>query len=166
MDIKELAKGFITGVSGMCEKGQGGLMNSSSIDDLVTEYWKGIDFCLAKDYPRMRVMKRFQNEFRKQHVYLDETVKIENIEKTVFLGLCYATFIANDYSVCRIYVKHASKLNIKASDNSYVMVDALNTSDVIVECTENAKVIVNLYSNAASVGATKVVHKNIETYEL
>lgn len=166
MDIKELAKGFITGVTGMCEKGQSGLMNSSSIDDLVTEYWKGIDFCLAKDYPRLRVMKKFRNEFREQHVYLDETIKIENVDKAVFLGQCYAILIVNDYAVCRIYVKHNSKLNIKASGNAYVMVDTLNTSDVIVECTESAKVIVNLYSMATSVGATKTIHKNLETYEL
>lgn len=166
MDIKELAKGFVSGASGMCEKGKSGLMNSSSIDDLVTEYWKGIDFCLAKDYPRMRVMKRFQIEFRKQHVYLDENINIENVEKAAFIGQCYATLVANGYSACRVYVKHSSKLNIKASGNAYVMVDALNASDVIVECTEGAKVIVNLYSAATSTGATKTVHKNLETYEL
>lgn len=166
MDIKELAKGFITDTSEMCEKGQIGLLASSSIGDLVTEYWHGIDFCLAKDYPRMRVMKRFQNEFRNQHVYIDETIKLENVEKAAFLGQCYATLLADGYSVCRIYVKHESKLNIKASGNAYVMVDALNTSNVIVECTESAKVIVNLYSKATSVGSSKTVRKNLETYEI
>ena len=166
MDIKEMANGFISGVSGMCEKGQTGLLNSSSLDDLITEYWHGIDFCLAKDYPRMRTMKRFQNEFRKHHVYVDESVNIENAEKSAFIGQCYGTLVANGYSVCRVYVKHSSKINIKASGNAYVMIDALNTSDVIVECTESAKVIVNLYSKATSIGATKTIYKDMETYEL
>lgn len=166
MDIKELAKGFISGVSGMCDKGQDGLMSAASIADLVTEYWRGIDFCLAKNYPRMRVMRRFQNKFREQQVYIGEVVKVENERKAVFLGKCYATFIADGYSVSHIYVKHDSKLNIKVSGNAYIMVDALDASDVIVECTEEAKVIVNLYSKATSTGATKTIQKNLETYEL
>lgn len=170
MDIKELAKDFISGASGMCDKGQNGLMSADNIPDLVTEYWRGIDFCLAKDYPRLRVMKRFQDEFRAQHVYLGESVKIENEARNAFLYGCKVEFTANNYAVSRLYAKHDSLVCIKASGHAYVMVDALDDSIISVECIEDAKVIVNLYARASvssSIGQNiKIIHKNLETYDL
>lgn len=170
MDIKELAKGFISGASGMCDKGQNGLMSADSIADLVTEYWRGIDFCLAKDYPRLRIMKRFQAEFRKQHVYLGEAVTLTNEKRAAFLGGCVVEYDADGYSASYLYVKHNSKLTIKALGHACVMIDALDESIVDVECAENAKVIVNLYAHASVSSAigdnVKIVHKHLNTYDL
>lgn len=169
MDINELAKGFISGTSGMCDKGRNGLMGASSIADLVTEYWRGIDFCLSKNYPRLRVMRRFQDEFRNQHVYLGESVSIANEKRAAFLDGCTVEFTADRYAVSYLYVKHNSIINIKASGHAYVMIDALEDSVISVECIENAKVTVNLYARASvsSSGENiKIVHKNMETYDL
>lgn len=170
MDIKELAKGFISGASGMCDKGQNGLMSADSIADLVTEYWRGIDFCLAKDYPRLRVMKRFQDEFRNQHIYLGESVNLVNEKRAVFLDGCTVEFTADKYAVSYLYVKHNSHLTIKASGHAYVTVDALNDSIIDVKCSENAKVIVNLYARASVFPASgdniKIIHKHLDTYDL
>ncbi|WP_042373649.1 hypothetical protein [Bacteroides neonati] len=170
MDIKELAKWFISGAPEMCGNGQSGLMNALSIDDLVTEYWRGIDFCLAKDYPRLQVMKKFKKELRTQHIYIGEEVKLENETKAAFLFNCKVDFTANEYAVSRIYAKHNSLISIRASGHAFVMVDALDSSILDIECIEEAKVIINMYARSSvrsSVGQNiKTVYKNLETYDL
>lgn len=165
MDISELSKKIVEQARGMCVKGQKGLLEAKNITDLVSQYWAGIDFCLACNYPGRRVIKKYRQDFREQHVYMDETLSLEN-KDAVFLGSSVVDYLANDYSVCRLYVKHDGILSIKARDHAYVMIDALDNALVKVD-SESAKVIVNLYSKSRVEGnAFRVINKQRETYEL
>lgn len=170
MDAKELADELINGASGlnMCMDGQRNLLSASGKTDMVSAFWKGIDFCLARNYPDLSTLKHFfLPELQAQHVYIDESVSLVNESRAAFLGDCAAEFIANEYAVSRLYVKHNSQLTVKASGNAFVMVDALDNTLVKVEVSGTAKVIVNLYSKARISGeGAKVVHKNRETYDL
>lgn len=170
MDTKDLVNKLINGASGlrMCSNGQNNLMDAKGKSDMVTAFWRGIDFCLAHNYPDLVTLKHFfLPELRAQHVYIDESVSLVNEKRAAFLGDCQVEFVANEYAVSRLYVKHNSLLTIKASGHAYVMVDALDNAHVAVEISDTAKVIVNLYSKAGVSGeGAKVVHKNRETYEL
>lgn len=50
------------------------------------------------------------------------------------------------YAVSRLYVKHDSRVVIRARDHAFVMVDALDDAAVEVHCEGESKVVVNLYA--------------------
>lgn len=170
METKDLVNKLISDGfgQGMCSDGQHNLIEAKDKSDMVSAFWRGIDFCLARNYPGLSTLKDFfLQELQAQHIYIDESVSLINVRRSAFLGDCTAEFIANEYTVSRLYVKHNSLLTVKASDHAYVMVDALDNTLVNVEVIGSAKVIVNLYSKARVSGeGMKVVHKNRETYEL
>lgn len=153
-------------IVGGCQNGLSQLNKAKTEQDLVNCYFSNIDFCLAKNFPGNEYLKRSGNTLISEMVFVDCQRMFKNPEKLVLLGKCDCNVELTDYSVSRIYVKHDSKLIIKASGNAFVVVDALDNSNVQVERTENARVTVNTYSKAICTGATKIIAKNAETYDL
>lgn len=149
-----------------CRKGLAQVKKAKTSDDFVNCYFDNIDFCLAKNFPANDYIKQFQNPLAPSGVFVSCKHTVKNPNKLVLLGKCNFEAEFTDYSVSRLYVKHDSFLIIKASGNAFVMVDALDESFVQVTCRDNARVIVNLYSKALCTGATKIVQKNMETYDL
>ena len=149
-----------------CSDGQMQLKNAITANELVKTFYDRIDFCLANNFPSNEFLVANSELIKECGIVVDQKQLLSNPDKLVLLGSCDVEVIFTEYIVSRIYVKHSSLITIKASGNAFVMVDALDQSRVIAECTENARVVVNLYSNATSIGATKTIHKNRETYEL
>lgn len=170
MNTKNLANKLISGACGLglCDKGQSDLMSAKGKSDMVTAFWHGIDFCLARNYPNLTTLKHFfLPELRDQHIYIDESVSLVNEKRAVFLGDCTAEFITGEYKVSRLYVKHGSRLKVIASGHAYVMIDALDNARIDVEVSDEARVIINVYAKATVTGErVKVIRKNKETYEL
>lgn len=148
-----------------CDDGLQQLRESKSLDDLIKCYFDRIDYCLANNFPSNEFLKQYEKDLE-PYVFVDANLYCGNPRCSVFLGNSVCKIMCHDYAVSRIYVKHQSKINIEASGNAIVMVDALDDSDVIVDLKDEAKVIVNLYSKATCTGATKIIQKNRETYDL
>ncbi len=149
-----------------CAEGIAELALSTTKEEIAQCFIEYIDFCLANDYPSNSFLKRnFRQELEDIGIYIDRTITLKNGKKIVFLGECFGNVDMDDYSVTMIWVKHESKVNIKARGNARIMVDALDHADIVVDASEGASVTVNLYGNATCQGATKVVQKGI-TYEL
>ena len=163
MDKTELIKSL---PENACKPGLGVFIETKLEDDIVSLFWDYIDFCLAMNYPSCDFIERNKDAANKQHLYVNHKSTLKNIEKAAFLGASVCDVVYTGFTVSRLYVKHTSKLNVKATDNAFVMIDALDSSDVAVETSGNARVIVNLYSKATSKGATKTIQKHFETYEL
>lgn len=151
-----------------CGQGLDQLRNCKTIDDMIQCYFDNIDFCLANNFPSNEFLMQYRDELRQKDVFIDDAMICATEERGtwVFLGNCTCTISVDGFSVHRLYVKHNSKINIKAFGRAFVMVDALNNSDVVVDINDEAKVIVNLYSKATCTGATKIIQKNKETYDL
>lgn len=150
-----------------CEPGLIELGTAGTKEEIARCFMEYIDFCLVNNYPDNTFLKlNFERELEAIGIYIDRQITLEKGKRMVFLGDCRSTVEMGEYSVCMIRAKHQSKISIKASGHTRIMVDALDDSVITVEATEKATVIVNLYARATSIGATKTIFKNRETYEL
>lgn len=166
---KELAKqaaGY-----GICKEWHKDLLSLKDKKAMVEMYLRGIDFCLSNDYPSNDfIRKNFGDIIAQYNIYVDGFVMAANPEQLVALGSTTGNVRVNDFGVSRIYVKHNSKLKIKAEDNAFVMIDVFDNSSVEVEASESAKVCINRYGdskvlyNSKGVATIKVVDKHKKTY--
>lgn len=151
---------------GNCQPGMAQLKSCETVKDLIECYYDRIDYCLANNFPGNDYLMQYREELRAAGVFIDERVSIGARPRMVLLGQSDCTLTAADWTVTRAYVKHKSKLRIIAKDYSIIMVDALDDTEVIVEQSKYGKVIVNLYANATTTDAYRVIKKNRFTYEL
>lgn len=152
--------------AGGCSDGLNQLILSGDINDRIKCFLDRIDFCLAKDFPTLDYMRKNQDALMQHSVFVDRKLVRDNPERLVLLGKCDFEVNFSGFSVSRIYAKHDAFLIVTAKDNSFVVIDALDNAKVFVKTHGGARVVVNLYSAAECTGATKIVPKNKETYEL
>lgn len=147
------------------------LQAAESRSDLVQTYLDGIDFCLSNDFPSNDfIRKHFTGAMEQHNVYLDNFVTLVDPKQVVALGNTSGTVRIDEYNVCQAYIKHSSKLKIKAVDHSFVMIDVFDDASVEVEASGDAKVCVNRYGNSVVVfdekdnSRVKIIEKNKRTY--
>lgn len=153
-----------------CVEGVAQLDGAATKEEMVQCFIDRIDFCLANNFPDKEYLKKnFKRELRDKGIYIDEPVNLHN-GSAVLLGGCIGKLMADEYAVCRLYVKHTSALTIEATDNAFVMVDALDETRVEVKSAGKGRVVVNLYAqahaDATGDGLTKIIQKNKDTYDL
>lgn len=169
MELKEqLINGAIRAHG--CVEGVAQLDGAVTKEEMVQCFIDRIDFCLVNNFPDKEYLKKnFKRELRDKGIYIDEPVNLHN-GGAVLLGECIGRLMADEYAVCRIYVKHTSALTIEATDNAFVMVDALDEARIIVKSGEKARVVVNLYAQAHAEatgdGFIKIIQKKKDTYDL
>ncbi len=155
---------------GICAPWHAELLTLQDKDAMVEMYLKGIDFCLANDYPNNDfIRKHFKGIMEKQGVFLDDNVKVENMPKCVCLGATQARVEVQGFQVCEIFAKHNSELNVFAKDNAFVVIDIFDNAVVHIYASDRAKVSVNRYGgtieqNAIGDSIVKIREKNKNTY--
>lgn len=139
--------------------------------DLVQIYLDGIDFCLSNDFPSNDyIRKNFRGAIEQHNVYLDGFAALVNPKQVVALGETSGTVKIDEYNVCQAYIKHNSKLKIKAVDHSFVMIDVFDDAGVEVQASGDAKVCVSRYGNSVVIfdekdsARVKIIEKNKRTY--
>lgn len=166
---KELAKK--AQVYNICKEWYLELKKLSDKKAMVRMYLKGIDFCLANDYPGNDfIRKHFKGEMEELGVFLDDNIDLENADKCVALGGTKGRIEVNGYGTSEIFVKNESAINIIAKDNAFVMVDIFDNATVFVTAQDKAKVCVNKYGEATvhsthmGESVIKIVDKYKKTY--
>lgn len=149
-----------------CGKGLQQLRNCTNVKDLIECFYDNIDYCLAKSFPSVDFLEQYRADLKKAGVYIDEDVTIHNPKRLVLIGNCNVTVKLTNWAVCRAYVTGTSRLNVETSAYAIMMADALGESKVKAIVNDPSKVIVNIYGNAQAEGATRVVLKEKETYDL
>lgn len=171
MDLaKELARRAKK--DGICKPWYNELKSLQDKKAMIEMYLKGIDFCLANDYPGNDfIRKHFKGEMEQFGIFLDDEISIENPRKCVCLGMTSGCIIANGFNACEIFAKHNAKLDIYAKDNAFVVIDVFDESKVRIHASDRAKVCVNRYigSNAvikdeADEAFVKIHEKQKKTY--
>ena len=159
--------------NGICEDWFIALQKTEDKSRLLKMYLDGIDFCLSNEYPPLPfIRKHFVGVMEAFGVFLDEEITAKNSDYVVALGSCTGTAEYTDFAVGQVFVKHGSKLTIKASGNAFVMVDVFDEAEVEVIASDDAKVCVNQYggnlttTTDASDGnaVIKVIRKPSKTY--
>ena len=151
--MRQLAKA--AQANGICTPWLNELKTLDNKDDLVGMYIRGLDFCLAHDYPSNDFIRaHFKGMMEKHGVFLDEAIELQNQCKCIALGETTGRVETNGYSVCEVYAKHQSSLNIIAKDNAFVMVDVYDEAVVSVYAHDRAKVCVNKHGGSVTYKAT------------
>lgn len=153
----------------LCDPWQQMLDDARDKETLVRMYLRGIDFCLAYDYPGIDYMKRhFKGMCEPFGVFVDEPVQVCNADKVVAVGGCVGTVDYDGYEVGQVFVKHDSRLAVIAAGNALVTVDCFDRSTVDVLAKGSALVTVYRYGDAVvnvCGGNVKVIDKHSKTYE-
>ena len=155
---------------GICKEWYNRLQHTEDKHALIKMFLDGIDFCISEDYQPERFFQTFDGIRQQYGIFRDESIQSENSKYIVAFGQCEGTVEYIGYAVGQVFVKHESKLTIKASDNTFVMVDIFDNAKIEVEAKDNAKVCINQYSgtiiSVESDNATiKVIHKQSKTYQ-
>lgn len=156
---------------GICKEWHSELKGLRDKKAMIRMYLKGIDFCLANDYPDNEfIRKHFKGEMEELGVFLDDEIRVEDKRQVVCLGETHGQIAVSKFNVARIYVKHGSNLKIIAKDRAFVMVDVFDSAVVDVCASDKAKVCVNLYhgsrvtQSAEDEATIKVTEKQRKTY--
>lgn len=168
---KELAKQ--AKAKGICSPWHAELLTLESKEEMVAMYIKGIDFCLANDYPKNDfIRKHFKGVMEKQGVFLDDDISIDVMDKNtkcVCLGTTKAVVNIYEYGVCEVFAKHNSCLAVNAEGNAFVVIDIFDDAVVHICANDKAKVCVNRYGGIVKYEANgdaivKIREKNKKTY--
>lgn len=139
-------------------------------DALLEMYVKGIDFCLANDFPTNDYIRdNFAGKMESYGVHLDESLNLSNNRRIIALGRCLGRIETNMYNVSEFFLKHDSDLLVIAKGHSFVMIDMFDNSKLHVIASADAKVCVNHYggdlkTESCEDAIIKVIEKNQKTY--
>lgn len=165
---KELARQ--AKAKGICAPWHAQLLTLQDKEAMVDMYLKGIDFCLANDYPQNDFIRtHFKGVMEAKGVFLDDNIKVENKPKCVCLGATQGRIDVNGFEVCEVFAKHNAELNVVAKNNAFVMIDIFDDAVVCIYASDRAKVCVNHYGgsitkNAMGDAIVKIREKNKKTY--
>lgn len=148
----------------MCRLFQMRLKPDLTIKDLAELYFRGMDFCISKDFPTVEFMRdNFKGKSEQYGVFVDDLdVDVRNERNVALLGDCNAQMIYDGFSVSRVYVRHNSQAKITVLGYANLSVDVFDNAQVAIAVAgTKAKVLVNVYGNAkvVSTGSVKITHK-------
>lgn len=141
-----------------------------TMEELAQLYFKGIDFCISKDFPTLDFLRQnFKGKCEPYGVFIDDPcVRERNREDLSLNGDCKADLFYSGYSVSRVFARHTSEMNVTACGSAHLTVDIFDDVKLAVSVIgSKARVLVNVYGSAQvqSTGNVKVVNKKIATYE-
>lgn len=143
---------------GLCAQWTSEWEDNSSKDDMVEKFVDGIDFCIGRNWPSTKVMKKCFGDVIHDHgVYVDENVKLSNPSMLILNGECVADIDYNLAGSGEIYVRHKCSLHLKAHGASRVFVNLLDDAELHVECEDTAKVFVYQYGGKVVKSDGKVI---------
>lgn len=148
------------------------IASAGNVDELLSMYVKGIDFCLKNNFPSNADLVRLAGDKLQGYgIYIDNPgIDLRNCKTTALLGSCYSDLNYDKFTVAQAFIKHTSTARVVASDNSFIVIDCFDDSTLDVRAFGNAKVLVNVYGRAVvttdTVGGAviKIVQKNKSTY--
>lgn len=113
---------------------------------MVEKFVKGIDFCIGRNWPSTKDMKKYFGDVIHDHgVYVDENVDLQNPKVVILNGECVANISYDWMDSGEIYVRHNSSLYLKVKGFSRVFVNLLDGAELHVECEDTAKCFVYQY---------------------
>ena len=157
--------------NGICDEWKIDLSRIRTVDGLCKMYLDGIDFCLSNEYPSVEFLREnFAGMTEKHGIFVDKKCKVEGYKKIVLLGDSDANIAVSGYQVVQVFVKHQSKLSLKATDNTFAIVDMFDNSQLDIELSGNSKVCIMHYGGVITRtlrcddAMLKIENKNKKTY--
>ena len=115
-------------------------------DTLIQKYIEGIDFCIDKDFPDNKFIKKyFDGDMQKHGVFVDEKIDLHNIPHVILNGKCRGVLKYDGYRFGKIYVRHKSKVIIEITDKAIVNVEIYDKASVVIKNKGEKNAAVYLY---------------------
>lgn len=173
MDIKNLRQELAVKAqtNNICKEWLEQLKTAPDLDAMLEMYIKGIDFCFSNKFPTNGFIRRyFKGKMEHKHIYLDETLHLENVRDVVCLGDTRLNYLANQYAVAQIFIKDNCKGRIVVKDSAFVTIDLFDNVELEIEAHNDSKVNINCYKGAKVIlkemdnAYAKVHYKQTKTY--
>jgi hypothetical protein len=136
-ELKKCNKSF-------CEKGLSGLKEAHTIPKAIEYFFANIDYCFNNNFPTKEYFAKLEN-IQRYGVYVDELVNSKNQKNIVTFGNCAGEIEYSDYWAACLYVRHNSKLTIKASGHAFVMIDIFDNAEIEVLTKDSATIKIHRY---------------------
>ena len=107
---------------------------------LIHKYLTGITWCMEREYPSLKSMRKYDKELLENGVYNE---KKENIlcERDMYIfNRSEINFTIDSYKVCRIYVGRGSRITVNVKDHAILYIDNYD-SEVVVNKEPRAKCV-------------------------
>lgn len=131
---------------GLCAQWTAEWQDNSSKDEMVEKFVRGIDFCIGRNWPSAKDMKKYFGDVIHKHgVYVDENVELKNPKMVILNGECVAHVDYDWMDSGEIYARHDSSLYLNVKGFSRVFVNLLDGAELHIDCEDTAKVFVYQY---------------------
>lgn len=148
---------------GLCDEWYKGWKSNETQQELIDRYYKGIDFCIKHDYPRLEFIKKTfpKSLLLENGLFVDENFDASNLRRSVLLGCSKGEMIFYGNISSNVYVRHQSIVNITATDGAKVFVETYEDCKVNVFADEYSKVFVYKHGGEVSHKGNVVVRNRI-----
>lgn len=156
---------------GICDEWYQALRRLEDKRTMIKMYVRGIDFCLANDFPSNDYIRaNFKGMMEEEGVFLDEEIDLANPRRCIALGSTRGKVEVGSYGVCEVFAKHDSALTIIARDNAFIEMDVFDSAKISVRALDKAKVHINRFDGGnittekEDEAVIKIVEKHKKTY--
>ncbi len=155
---------------GMCDKGLRALyFYNGDKDGLIDLYFKFIDFCIVRNYPGNKFIKKhFYGVAQRKGIFVDDDINITNYGRIVTLGNTKGEININNFCVSTMYLTQDSVVSVYVKEQALASIDVLHNARVNIIVEDGASVLVNKYAGENKVkcyGSKNALIKVIEHKE-
>ncbi len=147
MDFKKLKTALAAEAQalGICSEWYSFILKAPSKERLLTLYYKGFDFVEDNDFPSEKLRREFDDIRRDHNIYEAEAFNVVNPRRLVAYKDAKGSAEYNEFTVAQVWARPGSSINIKASDNAYVVVSVAEGANVSITADKQASVILFLH---------------------
>lgn len=132
---------------GLCDQWYDAWEKDETKQELIEKYLRGIDFCIAHDYPRLEFIKAHfpKAMLEKNGVFVDEVFSCCNTatyRTVVALGKSRGTLTFDGMTCRSVYARHHTEVTVRATDGAKVFVEAWEDCKVNAYADDESRVFV------------------------
>lgn len=126
-----------------CAEGLKQIRQATDVRQLVTLFFKTLDFSIENDYPSRELRQAFRGKVEDYGVFLSgDNINVTNFKRLATFGNAKGKALYGGYSVGDIHARDESELNIVVNDNAFVVVSTADSAKVHITASGTAKVTI------------------------
>lgn len=142
--------------AGMCDKFTKEWADSSSPEEIIDKFKRGLDFCIKNDWPSSELVHDFfERDFLKAHHIYDAEEAFSaggyNDVATIVQHGSTGELRFGGFDTTTIWVRHDSELFVSACGHAVIFVHVYDDAHVTVEQSGDARITVKRHSDRALV---------------
>lgn len=109
--------------NGVCDKFLNGWSGNESMDELIDKYWKGMDFCIDKNFPPVEFIRsNMKGSIEKYGIFIDGSFNVTDMKSIALYEGADGTSSYQSFSTGDIYMFNGSRLNLIVGEHAFVYI--------------------------------------------